>query len=259
MASVRFTQPPLVEIAFSVEFIAPDFSSVHLGLYWESIRSEFPLQQDSQPIILEEYGNSTPPLRRVGFVSNDRSKIIQLQENLFIFNWRYNSQDETHHFKNILAQLIGYWNRFQEWWLNLEGEPIEVQQYELTYFNAIDQENSGWHNAKDHAKVFNFIEPKWSGFLNVPESLDIQMNFLLPNHLGTLSVRVDQLSISSDDDEEEVTSESEDVVFFKLLAQSTDTKISITEWFTSTHDYIVKAFLELTKEDAQKLWGRYDY
>jgi uncharacterized protein (TIGR04255 family) len=258
MASVRFTQPPLVEIAFSVEFIAPDFSSVHLGLYWESIRSDFPLQQDSQPIILEEYGNSTPPLRRVGFVSNDRSKIIQLQENLFIFNWRYNSQDETHHFGNILVQFIAYWNRFQEWWLNLEGEPIEVQKYELTYFNAIDQENSGWQNAKDHAKVFNFIETKWSDFLNVPESLDIQINFLLPNNSGTLSVSVDQLSLSSDeDDQEEVT--SKDVVFFKLLAQSSDTSILITDWVTSAHDYIVKVFLELTKEDTQKLWGRYDY
>jgi uncharacterized protein (TIGR04255 family) len=258
MASVRFTQPPLVEIAFSVEFIAPDFSSVHLGLYWESIRSEFPLQQDSQPIILEEYGNSTPPLRRVAFVSNDRSKIIQLQENLFIFNWNCAHQDVYPHFEDIFKEFISHWHRLQEWWLSLEREPIEVQKYELTYFNAIDNESSDWRNAKDHAKVFNFIEPKWSGFLNVPESLDIQINFLLPNDLGTLSVIVDQLSISSDDDDDEEVA-SEDIVFFKLIAKSRDTRIPITDWFTSAHDYIVKAFLELTKEDVQKLWGRYDY
>ncbi len=132
----------------------------------------------------------------------------------------------------MLVQFIGYWNRLQEWWLNIEKEPIQVKKYELTYFNAIDKDNSGWQNTKDHAKVFNFIETKWSGFLNIPESLDIHMNFLLSHDLGILSVRVDQLSISSD--EEEVT--SEDVVFFKLIAQSSDTSIPTTDWFKFAHD-----------------------
>ena len=68
---------------------------------------------------------------------------------------------------------------------------------------------------------------------------------------------MDQLSVSSDDDDEEVA--SEDIVFFKLIAKSSDTSIPIIDWFTSAHDDIVKAFLELTKEDVQKLWGRYDY
>jgi uncharacterized protein (TIGR04255 family) len=257
MASVRFTQPPLFEIVFSVEFVASDFSSVHLGLYWDSIRSEFPFQQDTSPIILEEYENYTPALRKVGFLSNDRGKLIQLQENLFIFNWRYDPQDENHHFGNILNQFIVYWNHFQEWWLNLEGEPIEVQKYGLAYLNTID-ENSGWKNTKDHAKVFNFIETKSLGFLNILESLDMTINFLLPNDLGTLLARVEQLSILNDDDNEEEVN-SENVVSFKLMTQSIDTNISLTDWLTSAHDYIVKAFLELTREDAQKLWGRYDY
>jgi uncharacterized protein (TIGR04255 family) len=257
MASVRFTQPPLDEIVFSVEFVAPSFSSVHLGLYWESIRAEFPSQQDNIPIKLEDYENYTLPLRRVWFISNDRKKIIQLQDNLFIFNWNYDQQDENPHFGEIVQKFISQWNHLEEWWLNIAEEPIEIQKYELTYVNGI-KKNWGWQNAKDHAKIFNFIETEWSGFLKVPDSFDFQITFLLPNQSGTLSVKLEQLPISSDvDNEEEITSEN--FLAFQLIATSDNANIPLTDWFASAHDYIVKAFLELIKEDAQKLWGRYDY
>ncbi|WP_071189339.1 TIGR04255 family protein [Trichormus sp. NMC-1] len=258
MASVRFTQPPLDEIVFSVEFVAPGFSSVHLGLYWESIRSEFPLQQDNIPIELEDYENNTPPLRRVWFISNDRKKIIQLQDNLFVFNWRYDQQDENPHFEEIFQNFLIQWNHLEEWWLNIAEESIEIKKYELAYVNGIDK-NWGWKNAKDHAKIFNFITTEWNGFIKIPDSFDFQISFLLPNQSGALSVKVEQLSkISSDvDNEEEVT--SEDFLGFQLIATIDNANIPITNWFTSAHDYIVKAFLELTQEDAQKLWGRYDY
>ncbi|MFM2061525.1 MAG: hypothetical protein RLZZ507_1195 [Cyanobacteriota bacterium] len=255
MASVSFTQPPLIEIVFSVEFVAPGFSSIHFGLYWESIRSYFPLQQDSEPIILEEHENTTTPLRRVGFISNDRRKIIQLQENLFIFNWIYDHQDVYPNFEYIFQEFISHWNHLQEWWLSISLEPIQVNDYALAYLNEIDR-NMGWRNAKDHGKIFNFITTEWSGFLNVPDSLDFQINFLLPNNFGILSVKIDQLSTSTDEDTE---AHSENLLSFELIAKSYDNTIPTTDWFISAHDYIVKAFLELTKEDAQKLWGGYDY
>ncbi|MEA5618759.1 TIGR04255 family protein [Cronbergia sp. UHCC 0137] len=256
MASVRFRQPPLDEIIFSVEFVASGFSSVHLGLYWESIRSEFPLQQDNIPIELENYENNTPLLPRVWFMSNDSKKIIQLQDNLFIFNWRYSQEDKNLHFGEIFQNFVSQWNHLQEWWLNVGDEPIEIQKYEFTYVNAINK-NLGWQNPKDHGKIFNFIKTEWNGLIKTPDSFDFQLSFSLPNQLGSLSVKVEQLPVPSDDNEEEVNPEY--FLAFLLIATSYNATISIVEWFTFAHDYVVKAFLELTKEDAQKLWGRYDY
>lgn len=258
MASVRFTQPPLDEIIFSVEFVAPGFSSVHLGLYWESIRSEFPLQQDKRPIILEDYENSTPLLRRVWFISNDGKKLIQLQDNLFIFNWRYAQENQNPAFEAIFEEFLGHWNHLQEWWLNIAQEPIESRNYGLTYINHIGK-NLGLKNAKDYSKIFNFLTTEWTGLLNFPVSVDFQIKFLLPNILGTLFVTLQEQLSSSGISSEEVSSEDVLFLLFQLIAKSGDTKIPIIDWFTSAHDYIVKAFLELTKDESQKLWGRYDY
>ncbi|AFZ60377.1 TIGR04255 family protein [Anabaena cylindrica FACHB-243] len=257
MASVRFTRPPLDEIIFSVEFVAPGFSSVHFGLYWESIRLDFPVQQDKRPIILEENENSTPLLQRVWFISNDGKKLIQLQDNLFIFNWRYDQQNKNPAFEDILKEFIYHWNHLKAWWLNIAQESIELRNYGLTYINQIGKK-LGWENAKDYSKIFNFGTTEGTDLLNFPVSLDFKISFLLPDNSGTLLIRLEQLS-RSDNYSEEVISDDELFLFFQLLTKSSNTTIPIIDWFTSAHDYVVTAFLELTKDEAQKSWGRYEY
>ncbi|WP_204106746.1 MULTISPECIES: hypothetical protein [Spirulina sp. CCY15215] len=69
---VKFKNPPLREVAFSVNFETLKFSSVHFGRYWEMIKNEFPLlPEDKPPSSREEevFLLSLPPLRKVWFRS----------------------------------------------------------------------------------------------------------------------------------------------------------------------------------------------
>jgi len=99
MTTVKFNQPPLVEVAFGVKFEAPEFSSVHFGLYWETIRDKFPLQFDRPPNIEDNTFFSIPPLRRVWFLSNDKRRLIQLQDNHFSYTWSQEDGEEYPHFE----------------------------------------------------------------------------------------------------------------------------------------------------------------
>lgn len=77
MSKVKFTNPPLIEIACVVEFEKlVDFSSVHFGLYWETIKDKFTETVDENPIFYENEESSLIPLGRVDFISENKSKFI---------------------------------------------------------------------------------------------------------------------------------------------------------------------------------------
>jgi uncharacterized protein (TIGR04255 family) len=66
MTTVKFANPPLIEVVFGIKFKAQNFSSVHLGLYWKTIYDRFPFQTDRPPNEESISYPSMPPLRRFG-------------------------------------------------------------------------------------------------------------------------------------------------------------------------------------------------
>jgi len=46
----RFRQPPVSEVAVGVQFQTPTLTPVHLGLYYERIKSRFPVASVQPPI-----------------------------------------------------------------------------------------------------------------------------------------------------------------------------------------------------------------
>jgi uncharacterized protein (TIGR04255 family) len=272
MTTVKFANPPLIEVVFGIKFKAPNFSSVHLGLYWETIRDRFPFQTDSPPNEESISYSSMPPLRRVWFESADRKKIIQIQENYFCYNWtKEEEEDEYPHFEQIFPEFLSEWVQFKKWWCEDQKELLEVVQYELTYLNLLD-ENSGWISLEDHQKIFSCISEDLNSFLEVPIFFDFRLAFSLPDDEGTLLVVVDQhiqernnsedLDDSEDAEDSENLDDSENLedsefVFFRLTAKSFEAKSELTQWFDNTHNYLVKVFLALTRKGIQKEWGRY--
>jgi uncharacterized protein (TIGR04255 family) len=249
MSTPKFTKSPLTEVVCGVEFNAPEFSSVHFGLYWQTIKDRFPsIPLDRPPIGEVEILPILPSLRRVWFESSDRKQLIQLQSNRFHYNWRSrNKADEYPHFKEIYPKFEQEWQHFQTWWQqqNSDNLPLESICYELTYLNHIDKD-FGWNEPKDNHKIFTFVGKDWSGSLKNPIIFNAEVAFEISDKIGNLVVRLDQKVRVEDDS---------NVLFFELTARSVDTKLDIREWFDLAHKYTVDAFLELIQEDAKKEWG----
>jgi uncharacterized protein (TIGR04255 family) len=242
MTIAKFTKSPLTEVVCGVEFIAPDFSAIHFGLYWQTIRERFPVPpQDLPPIGDIDLLPILPKLRRVWFESADKQQLIQLQANRFHYNWRrQNESDKYPHFEEIYPKFEQEWQIFQNWWLGLGGLPLQVKRYELTYLNQIDKA-FGWNNPGDTSKFFTFAGKEWNGFLDKPSINSSELEFILPDNLGALSVSLNQrLRI---------------LMFFELTSRSTDANCQITNWFNAAHEYTVKAFLDLIQEDIKNEWG----
>lgn len=243
----KFAKAPLSEVVCGVEFNAPGFSSIHFGLYWQSIQERFPNPPlDKSPIGEIELMASPPSLRRVWFQSVGRNQLIQLQANRFHYNWKRLAEDDEYpHFDVLYPNFEKEWTAFQDWWVELDELPIQSMHYELTYLNQIDA-GLGWQSPDDNPKVFSFLDVLLSDERPDLISHDCRMLFALPNEQGTLTVRLNQAKRLED---------NANILILELTARSTNCERPLSSWFSDVHVFLVKIFVELLSESAKADWG----
>jgi len=247
MLRAKFAKSPLTEVICGVEFNATEFSSVHFGLYWQTIRNKFPNPPlDRPPIGTIEFLSILPNLRRVWFESEDRRQLIQLQANRFHYNWRrQDEEDQYPHFQEIYPRFAQEWQDFQDWWINTESSPLQPIRYELSYINQIDQ-NFGWNSVSDHQKIFRFFTERFDTLSLNPSRFDFNLELELKENKGKLSVRLHQ-GVKPND--------NLPVIILELTASTTDTNIDNQTWFDLAHGSTVETFLSLITDEIKEEWG----
>lgn len=249
MNIVKFTNSPLKEVVLAIELENTNFNSIDFGLYWQKIRGRFPHLTDKVPIdVYNSLDSELPPLRRSLFLSPDKMNMVQIQDNFFSFNQSYSTQDQYPHFDKIFSRFCEEWETLQEWRQETGGNPLVPSAYRLMYLNVID-EKYGWNNATDHYKIFNFVGNNWNDSLGETLLHDTRLVIDLPNEKGLLYAELDQRSSEED---------NSDFIIFNLNVETDKPSQPFKEWFQIAHEYVVKAFLYLTTQDAQQKWGRYE-
>jgi len=141
--AVKFSNPPVVEVACSVLFkTLPSFRAAHVGLFWQGIREAFPRLEEAPPIppILEGAPNlqpqvqfelaHIPPMRRSWLLNNDGSNLIQIQQDRFIFNWKkVGDADRYPSYSVVIKEFEKHLSEFQtfssysggSWWISLSS------------------------------------------------------------------------------------------------------------------------------------------
>lgn len=245
MPKAHFVKSPLAEVVFGVEFNAQRFSAVHFGLYWQEIKDQFsqhPL--DRPPVGVNNIFGILPPLPRVWFQSADQKELIQLQNNRFYYNWTKRDEDYPH-FEEIHPKFLAQWNNFKDWWLETEQKELQSNRYHMTYVNQIDA-NFGWNGVEDSVKIFNFLELNWHSSDLKPNIFNANLEFLLPEEQGTLSVMINQGTKPQD---------NSPVLILNITSVSKDTTTKMETWFKLAHQSTVAIFLSLISQSAKNLWG----
>ena len=111
----RFRKPPVSEVALGVQFPSI-LNPVHLGLYYQRVKSRFPKIQMQSPVlpVFETFGTSGSPgtqfafthgmQPRMWFLSDDENFLIQLQSDRLLVNWRSGAQAAPYpHFDAVQA------------------------------------------------------------------------------------------------------------------------------------------------------------
>ncbi len=258
-----FKAPPVREVAIGVQFERiPALSQAHVGLFWSMIRDDYPVTQDQEPLPSQvedlsgtpmpplfkiEFG-PTPPLRRAWFLNSDGSRLVQLQQDRLVHNWRY--QDEPYPRFEPLAEAF---HGFQESFFALLGDlglPVpKVELVEVTYVNWIP---AAWMN-----EVVTFVTmPSLPDVLSAPDSGALSTRFLVSDEgapVGRLYLEA-RSAVSQDAG----TLEAGYLLnlTFRAPHQGGGRPEETTRLMLRGREAIVQAFAAFTPEDLHKTWER---
>ena len=263
----EFGKPPVSEVALSVEFEPlANWRSPHAGLYWGRINSEYPHTEAKLPVPsqIENFDAEfrqgptvrvemvDPDLSRFWFLAEPPNRLIQVQRDRFIINWRKVRGDEVYprYEVEMRPRLEREWAGFQKFVAEHGIGGITVRQCEITYVNDIPR-GGDWDTVPEALALF---APWWgrgsSGFLPLPEMLSVTGSFEVPAKRGRLHFAA--LHAQRQFDQREV-------IQLRLTARGepeSDDAAGVLSWMDLGREWIVRGFADLTSPKAHALWER---
>lgn len=250
-----YKKPPIIELVCGVTFAPLErFKIAHSGLFWNRIMDQFPRCEHAPPLgdlneLMEREINL--PIPRLWFINHDDDRLMQLQKNRFLFNWR--KRDTSYpRFQNVYEDFSKYFGQFQEFVTEYNLGEIKILSYELTYIDAL-LKGEGWDNLDD----INTIIPHmtWGrvmrNVLPPTENIAWQREFHLPDELGALVIKL-QSGFRRPDEHPLLRLEFS--ARGPLAKQSTS---RMQPWFDSAHKWINHVFKKMIADDVQKsIWER---
>ena len=253
--STAFKNPPINEVALATYFNPPlaGLRSEHVGLLWDRIRYDFPTVQQQPPLpspsgnVMTVGGGDFPPVPRFWFIGRNDTYVIQIQKDMFIFNWRRRGSALYPGFDGSIKPAFDkYYNIFEEFTQKELDQPsLPIGICELTYITSIDPCDM-WVSLKDTPKVipsFSIPNPGLDAnplFFNCAYAYEVAESTTLrvvlqgvprPDPSGTPMLSLEIKVIGTPEEE---------------------TKAAADEWFQASHDRINRCFLGITSPEMQQ-------
>jgi uncharacterized protein (TIGR04255 family) len=260
-----FADPPVNETALSIQFAPLEkFGIPHYGLYWAQIRHEFSRFEIQPPLpsITEQFEDPVRPLNlsiqfisqpdvRTWFIDESGTRLLQIQRDRFVHNWRQRDQKEKYpRYPAVKKTFQVEWSRFCAFLSNEGMGPPQVTQCEVTYVNHIEY-NKGWRDYSELPLVISSWSGKTSGqFLPDPEKVNMEAHYLLPKGLGRLHIAVVPILRARD------LKEVLQIAVTARGAPAASSEDAIFEWIDLGREWVVKGFADFTSDSMHKIWGR---
>src|SRR5581483_6509474 len=261
-----FEDPPVIETALGVEFVPlAEWSIAHYGLLWREIRGEYPHFAVEPPVgsQIEKFGDEARPAPpklevvpikapelRCWFTEQSGSRLLQVQQDRFIHNWRKPGPSADYpHYESIRPIFEHEWRRFCDF-LRREslGEP-EVLQCEVTYVNYLER-GRGWSGFGEASNIVRSWVDAPVQFLPRPEAMVLNVRYLMPENRGRLHVSLQPAFRPGD---------AKEVFQLTLTARgrpNSSRTQDILAWLDLGREWVVCGFTDFTTEAMHRIWRR---
>lgn len=252
---MQFKAPPINEVSIGFWFAQPILAlrSEHLGLFWATIRNDFPLAQQAPPLLAAPdasslfidptAANEIFPMPRYWFMQRPiGGYLIQIQRDAFFVNWRRGGA-EYQLFEEVKREFDRRFAEFQAFVVTeLDTTPPTPRLCDLNYTNLVEK-GTLWTGWRDTPKIIQgFSTPQAQGecsfnqVAQFPIDSDTSMTVTVRN-----GMRADT---------------REEVLAFELKAQGVvEGGAAADAWFSHAHAAVHATFLDVTTEEArQRCW-----
>ena len=270
----QWERPPLDEVAISVQFNdIPGLKTVHYGLLAERLR-KFGLihHEDKAPIpaSFEVFGKRIAPIQlqlqaveapllpRVWYMSEDKHRLVQVQPDKFVYNWRkVEGAGEYPRFDGVvLPEFLERCQAFEAFVKEQRLPALALNQCELSYFNVIEvAEGETFHDA--FARVFRFWSDQNVAALNDGASFEKDSGNIVLTHVlraadGSPLARIHTNITAAE-------RQTQRVIRLALIFRGPWTNaidISLMEFFAQGREAIVRLFDTMIADQMHTAWGR---
>lgn len=259
-----YADPPAVETLLGFYFKPlPSWAVLHFGLFWQEIRAEYPSFEVHPPILSEialkfeldprqaQFQLASEAPVRCWFKHKSNTRLIQIQNGVFIQNWRKSAGNVPYlHYDELRPTFEEMWRLFRGFLSkNRIGDP-EITNCEVTYINHIDR-GRGW----DKLSELPTILPSWSGatsggFLPPPTSVSLNVFYPIRDGAGRLEVIL-QPGVRKEDGKETLQ--------LVLTARCRPNSFETEELLRSLdlgRDWVVRGFDDFTSDKMHAVWGK---
>lgn len=243
--TITFANPPINEVVLGQTFHPRhDLLVPYIGEFWTLMKGQYPKCSHAAPIIASgttptfDFETSVP---RVWLISEDETRLIQVQQDRFYFNWRQTKVREDYiRFGSIKTEFDRVFGEFARYVASRTGQALKAERYELNYINILDC-GQGWEFPADIGNVLrDLCWTQGQRFLSSPKRVSAKFEFALPEGFGVMTAALDPAR----------TAESRREVFRLELAAAADAdvvaRVSFDEWVAVAHEWIVSGFKDLT-------------
>lgn len=256
----EFEKPPLVEVVCDMQFESLDnLIAPYIGLFWNSIKEDFPYTSQLEPImpIFEEFSSPNtklkseplkfPSLPRIWFVEESKNVLIQLQRDRFILNWRKTSTNDKYPRYN---KVINLFNKYLELFKNfIESNnigTINPTQYEMAYINHIGKSKSfkSFNDINNIFPDFNWGTETKINILKKLDGVNLQTRFEIPNQVGRLYLKI----------QDAYNQDKQPIFVLEIKVRGIgkfNSYNSYKDWYDIAHESIVCTFADITSNEIQ--------
>ncbi len=242
---LEFTNAPVAEVVIGVQFKGAPIPIDLLFQVYNQFTEKYPVIQEHPPLNpFVEKASGIPDssflpgfFSRKFFINKTNDKLIQIQQDRLLFNWRRKEDQEQYpHFKVVLADFMEVYN-FINSKVQLDGQ---LKQYEVTYWDQINIEEFGRsdYNPKGALKILS-IDSEING-------IDVQYSIPNSEMGGNLRVGLRQGVRNSD---------MKKIILLETTMRGFSDKIPIAEWCDKAHNQLLTYFDSIITDNAFKKWG----
>lgn len=270
-----FASPPVTEVVIASRFQPVDASSLlttaDLARSAASTGHDVIEERPGYDAPAERFGPASPgtqlslevlagpPPTRYWFRNDVGDELLQLQPNWLAANWRKVAPTAEYGRWDSRWSAFARWAEAVESTLRGDVQPLVHDQVEVTYVNHIETRGV-WSTHADASDVFSFLadaDRRGYEFLGDPEQSTSDMQFLIPHPaegrpIGRLHVSVRPVFKRPT---------HERVFLMNLTARGAPLAPDLqgVKGFADLgHEWIVRAFADLTTQAMHTAWGRND-
>jgi uncharacterized protein (TIGR04255 family) len=252
----EFERPPVVETSMGFFFSAiPQWSMRHTWLLWDRFRSEYPEPEFMVPLGEVELKLAGPqdlshlPLR-VWYQNRSRSKLLQVQNNLFLRNWRKTSESHSYeHYDACAPEYRVDWSKFLDFLASESLPRPQVNRCEITYFNHLVR-GEDWSDISELSNLYrSWVSVRSEYPLSNPKMINISASYGLSD--DTLLQITSQGAVRHSDGKE--------IIQLSVTATAPpkgQEDAQLFERLDNCHEAAVEGFLVFTTEAMHRRWGR---